>query len=248
MKNKVLEIKNLSKSYISNSNDIKVLDNISFDVFKGEILCIVGTSGCGKSTLLNIISGTDNCYDGVIKYNINKDNIGYMFQEPALFPWLNIRKNSSVGCDIKKIDSEDYINKLLDRYGLIDFENKYPNNLSGGMKQRVALIRTISLKPSLLLLDEPFAALDYQTRLSISKDVYNVIKENNTTAIIITHDISEAISMADRVIVLSKRPTHIKNIYDIKLDHKADPVSNRKDSKFALYYELLGKDLDLFET
>ncbi|MBO4600992.1 MAG: ABC transporter ATP-binding protein [Bacilli bacterium] len=244
MNNKIIEIKNLKKSF----NDSHILDNISFNINKGEIICIIGTSGCGKSTLLNIISGLDDDYEGNIKYYFDKNNIGYMLQEPALFPWLSIKKNALIGANIKKLNKENDISHLLKKYKLEEHNNDYPDKISGGMKQRVALIRTISLNPELLLLDEPFAALDYQTRLNIEKDVYSIIKENNLTAIIITHDLSEAISLADKVIVLSNKPSHIKNIYDINLDDKKDPISNRKDKNFTYYYELLGKDLDLFEN
>ena len=245
-KNKVLEVSNISKSFQNSKEKIDVLNNINFDVYDGEIVSIVGTSGCGKSTLLNIINGLDENYDGVVKYNFDKNEIGYMLQEPALFPWLTIKKNASLACDVKKIENQNYIDYLLNRYNLSEFSNKFPNSLSGGMKQRVALIRTITSKPKLLLLDEPFAALDYQTRLKISNDVYNLIKENNIPTIIITHDISEAISLSDRVIVLSKRPAFIKKIYEIKLKDKSDPISNRKDAYFSTYYESIGKDLDIF--
>ncbi len=245
---KLLEVKNLSKSYCSIKGQIDVLNRISFDLYEKDFLGIVGPSGCGKSSILNIISSLDKEYNGKI---ILKENtkIGYMFQEDALFPWLSIYDNAILGLKISKTltkENEQYVNNLLKKYRLYDFKDKYPGELSGGMKQRVALIRTISFKPELLLLDEPFAALDYQTRLSISKDVYELIKENNITAIIITHDISEAISLADRVIVLSKRPSHIKNMYEIKLDNKKDPISNRSDNRFSYYYELIGKDLDVF--
>lgn len=243
MKKKLVEIRSLSKEY---SNTTKVIDNISFDVYEGEIVSIVGTSGCGKSTLLNIISGLLKGSKGSIIYNFDKNNIGYMMQEPALFPWLTIIDNAKLGCNIKKIKNDDYINELLDKYDLKNFINKHPYELSGGMKQRVSLIRTVATMPDLLLLDEPFANLDYQSRLLISKDVYNLIKSNNITTIIITHDISEAISMSDRVIVLSKRPCSIKNIYTIDLENKSDPVSNRKDKSFLKYFESIGKDLELF--
>ena len=245
-KNKILEVKNLCKSFQHNQEKIDVLNNINFDVYDGEIISIVGTSGCGKSTLLNIINGIDKDYTGYIKYNFDEKQIGYMLQEPALFPWLNIKKNASLACDIKNINNYEYIDYLLKRYNLSEFADKFPNSLSGGMKQRVALIRTITSKPKLLLLDEPFAALDYQTRLKISNDVYNLIKENNIPAIIITHDISEAISLSDRVIVLSKRPSSIKKIYNIILKNKMDPIPNRKDEFFTKYYDLIGRDLDIF--
>ena len=244
--NSILRVNKLSKTFNSRKEKTHVLDNVTFNLNEGEILCIVGTSGCGKSTLLNIIAGLDNDYTGDIIYNFDKNMIGYMLQDSALFPWLNIIDNANLACNIKNIDNKEYVNDLINRYELDDFKNKYPDKLSGGMKQRVALIRTIAFKPKLLLLDEPFAALDYQTRLSISKDVYNLIKENNISTIIITHDISEAISLADRVIILSKRPSYIKNIYDIKLNNKSDPISNRSDEKFSYYYELIGKDLDVF--
>lgn len=241
--NLVLSIKNLSKKF----DKMDVINNISVDINEGEIISIIGTSGCGKSTLLNILSGLEKNYDGLITCSFNQDDIAYMFQNDSLFPWLNIEKNSRLGCDIKKIKNYDYIDQLLKRFELDKFKNKYPKELSGGMRQRVSLIRTITTKPKLLLLDEPFAALDYQSRLQISNDVYKLIKENNITAIIITHDISEAISMSDRVIVLSKRPAKIKSIYEIKLYDKQNPIVNRKDKYFNNYYDLLCKDLDLFE-
>ena len=158
-KNKILEIKNLSKNYKSRKDTTHVIKDVSFCVYEGEILSIVGTSGCGKSTLLNIISGLLDYSSGSIKYNINQYDIRYMLQEPALFPWLNIEKNAKLGCIINKTSNEDYIDMLLKRYDLYHFKNKYPKDISGGMKQRVALIRTLSLKPKLLLLDEPFAVI-----------------------------------------------------------------------------------------
>lgn len=245
-KNNILEINGLSKTFDSKKEKVNVLDDINFNIKDGEIVCIVGTSGCGKSTLLNIIGGLDNNYDGNVIYNFDKEKVGYMLQDSALFPWLNIYDNATLACNIKKINNDKYINYLLNRYGLSDFKNKYPDKISGGMKQRVALIRTISYKPKLLLLDEPFAALDYQTRIAISNDIYNLIKENKISTILITHDISEAISMADRIIVMSKRPAHIKSVYDIKLNHKGNPSENRSDEKFSYYYELIRKDLDIF--
>jgi NitT/TauT family transport system ATP-binding protein len=247
MKNKLLTLRNISKEYNKNNEKIKVINNISFDVYEGEILSIIGTSGCGKSTLFNIIAHLIKDYDGLINYYFNDEDIGYMFQNDALFPWLNIDKNVRLGCNIKKINNDNYINNLMKRFKLSDFQDKFPHELSGGMKQRVSLIRTIATKPKLLLLDEPFAALDYQSRLSISKDVFNLIKENNITAIIITHDLAEAISLSDRVIVLSKRPAVIKNTYEIMLEKNDNPIIKRKDKRFNYYYELLCKDLDLLE-
>ena len=205
--NNILQINNLSKSYYSIKEETKVLDNISFTLNKNEFLGIIGPSGCGKSSILNIISSLDKEYQGNIITNENI-KVGYMLQDDALFPWLTIYDNCILGLKIlKKLDtnSKKYVLNLLKKYNLIDFKDKYPNELSGGMRQRVALIRTLAIKPDILLLDEPFSALDYQTRLNVSNDVYNIIKEENISSIIVTHDISEAISMCDRILVLSKR-------------------------------------------
>ena len=243
--NKILEIKNLSKTFHTKMGEIKAIDNVTFDVFDQEFICIIGSSGCGKSTLLNIFANLDNYTNGNI---IKKDNlkIGYMLQEDALLPWLTILDNALLGLEIKKIKTKEnveYVKKLLKKYGLNGFLEKYPHQLSGGMRQRVALIRTLAIKPDLLLLDEPFSALDYVSRLMVSEDVAKIIREENKTVIMITHDISEAISLASRVIVLSKRPATVKNIYKIDIEGNT-PMERRKSSKFAHYYNLLWKDLD----
>ena len=200
-----MTINNLSKNYYTKEKEILAIDNISLNIEENSITAIVGPSGCGKSTLLNIIGKLDKQTKGTISYNKNK--IGYMFQTDCLFPWLTILDNCLIGLKIQhKLTKEniDYVKKLLTDYGLKEFINSYPKNLSGGMKQRVALIRTLVTKPDILLLDEPFSALDYQTRLSVSDDVYRIIKKENKTTIIITHDIAEAISMAEKVIILTK--------------------------------------------
>ena len=171
-----------------------------------------------------------------------------MLQTDSLFPWLNILDNTLIGLDIKNKKTKENINNtinLLKKYGLYDFINNYPSNLSGGMKQRVALIRTLATNPDLILLDEPFSALDYQTRLALSNDMFNIIKNENKTAILITHDIGEAVSIASKVIVLTKRPCTIKNIYEIKLDNPTNPINNRKDKKFNDYFDKIWRDLDV---
>lgn len=244
--NKILEVNDLSKSYFNIKGETKALNNISFTLNKNEFLGIIGPSGCGKSSILNILSSLDKDYKGTIK---TKDSIiiGYMLQEDSLFPWLTIYENSLLGLRIlKKLDtnSKNYVLNLLKKYNLIDFKDKYPNELSGGMRQRVALIRTLAIKPDILLLDEPFSALDYQTRLNVSNDVYNIIKEENVSSIIVTHDISEAISMCDRIIVLTKRPSKIKSEYNISLSNKKSPIDNRNDILFSKYYDLIWKDID----
>lgn len=243
--NKLLEIKNLSKNYNTKMGEVKAIDNISFDVYDKEFLCIIGSSGCGKSTLLNILANLDYLSDGEIIKN-NNLKIGYMLQEDCLLPWLNILDNATLGLDIMHIKTEEnvkYVKNLLEKYGLGDFLEKYPNQLSGGMRQRVALIRTLATKPDILLLDEPFSALDYMSRLMVSEDVSKIIKNEKKTVVMITHDIAEALSLADRIIVLSKRPAVIKKIYNIDIEGST-PMERRKSPRFAPYYDLLWKELD----
>lgn len=248
MKKILLEIKNLRKTYHNNQGETLAVDNVNFEVYQQEILAIVGPSGCGKSTILSILSNLNEKSDGEIIFH-DKEEIGYMLQTDSLFPWLTILDNCLLGLEIKKRkDSEAIENviKLLDKYGLSEFKYKYPDSLSGGMKQRVALIRTLATNPSLLLLDEPYSALDYQTRLALSDDMYKIIKAEKKTAILITHDIAEAISMSDRVIVLSKRPATVKSIYEINLSDKKNPIHNRKCHEFNDYYEKIWRDLDVY--
>ena len=248
MTKKLLEINNLKKDYHTLNGEVKAIDNITMDVYDQEFICIVGSSGCGKSTLLNILADLDIPSSGTIKKD--KDlKIGYMLQDDALFPWLSILDNALLGLNITNSLTEkniNYVKHLLKTYGLEDFIYKYPDQLSGGMKKRVALIRTLATKPDILLLDEPFSALDYQSRLAVADDVYRIIKNEKKTAIMITHDIAEAISLADRIIVLSKRPSIVKNVYAIELTNKDSPANNRKAKEFFEYYDAIWKDLDIF--
>ena len=243
---KILDIKNLRKIYHTKNDEILAVDDFSYCLEEGEFISIVGPSGCGKSTILSILCNLIDYSSGNIKF-YNNSKIGYMLQEDSLFEFRNILDNCLIGLEINKTlneESKKYVEKLLKTYGLYSFKDKYPNNLSGGMRQRVALIRTLATNPDILLLDEPFSALDYQTRLKVSDDVYNIIKKEKKSAIMVTHDIAEAISMSDKVIVLTNRPSKIKNIYEIKLDNKSNPISNRKDPKFNYYYDLIWKDID----
>jgi len=247
MKKILLEIKNLKKIYHNKQGETLAVDNVNFDVYQQEILAIVGPSGCGKSTILSILSNLNKKSDGEIVFH-DKEEIGYMLQTDSLFPWLTILDNCLLGLEIKKRKNPESVKnviKLLDKYGLSEFKYKYPDSLSGGMKQRVALIRTLAINPSLLLLDEPYSALDYQTRLTLSDDMYKIIKAEGKAAILITHDIAEAISMSDRVIVLSSRPAIVKSVYEINLTDKMNPIHNRKCVEFNDYYEKIWRDLDV---
>lgn len=247
MKNKILVLKNLKKCFHFDEGMTIALDGIDLDVYKDEFVSIVGPSGCGKSTILSILAGLINKTDGDIIIDDNT-SIGYMLQTDSLFPWRTILDNCLISLEVNGLKNEEnisYVISLLEKYGLGDFLDKYPDNLSGGMRQRVALIRTLALKPDILLLDEPMSALDYQSRLSISDDIYKIIKNEKKTAIMVTHDIAEAVSMSDRVIVLTKRPGVIKSIYEIVLENRSTPTNNRKLNDFSKYYDVLWRDLDV---
>ena len=240
----ILNISNLRKIYHTKTDEILAVDDFSLNLSKGEIVAIVGPSGCGKSTILNMIGNLIPKSYGEIQFNEEK-NISYMLQEDALFPFRTVFKNCLLGLEIKNIDSVEnrkYVNDLLKKYGLEDFKNSYPNNLSGGMRQRVALVRTLATHPNLILLDEPFSALDFQSRLMLTDDVYKIIKEENISAIMITHNIEEAVSMADRIIVLSDRPSIIKKIYSTNFNEL--PSINRKDERFNDLCTKIWKEID----
>lgn len=235
---KKLEMKNVSKTFYTEIGALDVLEDITFNLNEGEIIAIVGPSGSGKSTLLNIISKLIEPTEGEIYVD---GEIGYMFQRDHLFNWRTVWKNIMLGLEIKKEKNQENIDKtkeLLTKYGLIDFINSYPQELSGGMRQRIALIRTLATNPQVLILDEPFSALDYQTRINVSEDIFKMIKDSNVSAILVTHDISEAIAMADRVIVLSHRPAKLKKIIDIKTDSPDNtPFNKRLSSEFRKYFD-----------
>ena len=247
MDNPCLEVKNLKKIYHDKTSETLALDNINFTIKDKEYISIIGPSGCGKSTILGIISNIIPKSGGKIIFNKENPTIGYMLQEDSLFPWKTILENCLLGLEITKRLNEKTKQRaieLLTTYGLKDFMNKYPSSLSGGMRQRASLIRTLVLDPDILLLDEPFSALDYQTRLTLSDEVYEIIKKEGKTAVMVTHDIAEAISMSDRIILLSKRPSYVKNIYNIDFKEKSIPTENRKKEEFASYYTNIWKELD----
>ena len=247
-----LEVSGLSYSYHSMDGETQALSNISFTVDTGEFIAIVGPSGCGKSTLLSIFSGLLKPDEGEILIDgiplpDSKVNIGYMLQKDHLFEWRSILSNAALGPEIQhKMDErhKNDLRELMNSYGLGNFENSRPSELSGGMRQRAALIRTLALEPDILLLDEPFSALDYQTRLSVCDDISTIIRGRHKTAILITHDLSEAVSVADRIIILSKRPGRIKGILPIPFSTPGlSPLERRNDPEFSGYFNEVWKIL-----
>lgn len=231
---KLISISKLKKNYQTKEKEIESIKDLTFDIYESEIVSIIGPSGCGKSTLLNILTKLENITDGKILEH-KKIKIGYMLQNDCLLPWLTVKDNALLGLKLKGIYTKEnilYVEDLLNKYGLKDFSNLYPNNLSGGMKQRLSLIRTLATKPNILLLDEPFSKLDYYSKEKIIEDIHKIIKELNITTLLITHDIKEAITLSDRIIVLTKRPCTIKNIY--KLDEY------NKDN----LYEIIRSEID----
>lgn len=248
----ILELKNIGYSYHSLHGETIALKDISFGVQEGEFIAIVGPSGCGKSTLLSIIAGLLAPEQGTIVVNnpdgsLHYPKIGYMLQRDHLFEWRTVYRNVTLGLELNhKMTKEnlDKIDALLEDYGLDKFRDKRPSELSGGMKQRAALIRTLALEPQLLLLDEPFSALDYQTRLFVSADICRLIRAAGKTMIIITHDLAEAISLADRIIVLSGRPAVVKNQMSVSLTLSDDsPLAARNAPEFQQYFNRLWEDM-----
>lgn len=242
----VLKLKKVSKRYQAKNGEVEALSNINFSVKEGEFVSIIGPSGCGKSTLLSIIAGLEPKTEGDIQID---GNTGYMLQKDSLLEWRSIYDNVLFGLEIghkKTKENEAYVLDLLKKYGLYEFKDKYPTQLSGGMRQRAALIRTLAIKPNILLLDEAFSALDYQTRIMVTNDIFQILKNENITAVIVTHDISEAISMSDRVIVLSKRPATVKKIHNIEFEmDNRNPINCRESPKFSKYFDTIWKELDV---
>ncbi|MBQ8452008.1 MAG: ABC transporter ATP-binding protein [Clostridia bacterium] len=250
--NTILELKNIGLTYQTLDSETVALENVSFALNSGEFASIVGPSGCGKTTILSIISGlikktSGNCLlDGNEVEKVSTD-IGYMLQRDNLFEWLTVIQNIHIGVKInhnKNCLPEDKIELLIKKYGLSGFENAKPSELSGGMRQRVSLIRTLAISPKILLLDEPFSALDYQTRLEVQNDIHSIIKSENKTAILVTHDISEAVAMSNKIIVLSKRPGTVKNIISLDFDESLSPLERRNSPKFNKYFKLIWEELN----
>lgn len=248
MNQPILECKDVCFSYHNLDGETPALSHISFQIHEGEFVAVVGPSGCGKSTLLSLIAGLNKPESGeILLSHPQKNKIGYMLQQDHLFEWRTIKKNILLGPEINKTltkEKEALAIKLLSDYGLKRFQDKKPCELSGGMKQRAALIRTMVMEPELLLLDEPFSALDYQTRLMVSADIGQIIKKAGITAILITHDLSEAISLADRIIVLTGRPASIKREISVSLTLPDNSLlAARNAPEFKDYFSLLWKEI-----
>lgn len=245
----VLELQNITHSYHTNEGETLALKDLSFSLQRGEFVSIVGPSGCGKSTLLSIITGLLKPEEGSVI--LNGKNIGYMLQKDHLLEWRNVYKNIILGLEIQKAilpDTKEKAHGLLRQYGLDGFANAKPSELSGGMRQRVALIRTMILEPDLLLLDEPFSALDYQTRLEVADDIGQIIRNSGKTAILVTHDLAEAVSMADHIVVLTARPGSIKRIVSVTFpEDKNTPLLRRNTPVFNEYFQEIWKELNVDE-
>lgn len=252
----LLEMTDISFSYHTRSGEIPALSHVSLKVMPSEFVAIVGPSGCGKSTLLDMLSKLITPETGTILVNgtplfKSDTRIGYMLQKDHLFEWRTIYSNILLGLEIQKKDSKDArkkVEQMLTAYGLDKFKDSRPSELSGGMRQRAALIRTLALEPELLLLDEPFSALDYQTRLNVGDDIGTIIRSEKKTAILVTHDISEAISLADRVVVLSRRPASVKKIIKITLSvPDRTPLAARNAPEFKTYFNEIWRELNHYE-
>ena len=248
-----LSVENINLTYQTPEGETQAVKDVSFTVREGEFISVAGPSGCGKSSLLSCIAGVTLPTEGRIMLEGRRikgisNDVGYMLQSDNLMPWRNIYKNAVLGLEIqKKLTDENisYVRELLKKYGLWEFRNSYPASLSGGMRQRVALIRTLAVRPRLLLLDEAFSALDYQTRVNVSRDVYNILRNEKQTMIMVTHDIPEAVSMSDRVIVLSQRPAVIAKIVDIPFGAQRDTVAVRNTQQYRDCYDIVWKEMSM---
>jgi len=242
----ILRFNDVSLTYQAENGEVEALKNIHFVVYEGELVSIIGPSGCGKTTLLSLIAGLEPPTSGSVCIN---GTPGYMLQKDNLLDWRTIRGNVLLGLEIcgnKTAERISYVDSLLETYGLWEFRHKHPSQLSGGMRQRAALIRTLATRPDLLLLDEAFSALDYQTRLVVADDVCSILRREKKTAIIVTHDIAEGISMADRLIVLSKRPGRVQTDTPLVFDAPhISPLARREDPAFRGYFTSVWKGLDI---
>ena len=250
-KDVIVSVEHADLIYQERAAETLAIQNLSFSVTEGEFVAIVGPSGCGKTTVLSLLMGLLPPTAGQVRRMTGLDGgqkeIGYMLQRDHLLDWRTVEENVLLGLEVKGLMTKDRREKalaLLEQYGLGAFRKHYPRALSGGMRQKVALIRTLAFDPALLLLDEPFSALDYQTRLRLSDEIYGIIKREGKTAVLVTHDIAEAVSMADRVLVFTARPARVKSEHNIDLDRSVSPLSRRNDPRFSGYFNAIWKELD----
>lgn len=249
----IIQVCSATLSYQSPDGEVEALHNISLDMNEGELCSIVGPSGCGKSTLLGAIAGLERLDSGSIlidgeEVRSPSSRIGLMPQRDQLFEWKTILDNVMLGLQVRRQDTPEHrqhMLTLLERYGLADFAQKRPGQLSGGMRQRCALLRTLAIEPRILLLDEPFSALDYQTRLAVSADIHAILRREGQTALLVTHDISEAVSMSDRIFVLSRRPAVVKAVHDLSDLKDLTPLQRRDHPSFSIHFNAIWKELDI---
>ena len=240
----ILKFTDVKLIYHTKRGETVAAENLTFEVQKGEFIAFIGPSGCGKTTLLSLAAGLIAPSEGTVE---SRGSFGYMLQKDELFPWRTIAKNIYLPLEIKKQNTPEnraHACALAEKYGLKDFMDSYPSQLSGGMRQRAALIRTLATDPDVLLLDEPFSALDYQTRLNVTEDVAHIIRSEEKTAVLITHDISEAISLADRVYVLSARPARVTHSHELDFADVKNPLKRRETHGFSGWFEVLWKELN----
>ncbi len=248
-----IEIDHVSMTYQTPEGEVEALRDVCFSVPDQSFVSIVGPSGCGKSTLLSILAGLEHPNNGEVRLDGQPirgptEKIGFMPQRDQLFEWRSIWRNVLLGPEVRGDNTEerrDMVRTLLSDYALYAFRDSAPSQLSGGMRQRCALIRTLALEPGVLLLDEPFSALDYQTRLAVSTDIARIIKQKGKTAILVTHDISEAISMSDRIVVLSHRPGTVRAVHDLTELQGISPMERRGTPAFQTLFNQIWEELDV---
>lgn len=241
----IVKAKDICLTYHEINGETKAVDNVNFEITRGEFVTIVGPSGCGKTSVLSMLAGLISPSCGELL--VEGGRPGYMLQRDHLFDWRTIEGNVLLGLQVSGQLNEQTHKRaleLLDTYGLHDFIHSYPRQLSGGMRQKVALIRTLACSPDLLLLDEPFSALDYQTRITLADEIYAILRQEGKTAVLVTHDIAEAISMSDRILVFSRRPARIKAEHIISLSAPNSPLSRRNAPEFKEYFNTIWKELD----
>ena len=251
--NQIISVRSAALTYQARNGEVEALRSVSFDMAEGEFVSIVGPSGCGKSTLLGALAGLETLDGGTVELygrpaSGADGRMGFMPQRDQLFDWRTIWGNVTLGLEVRHENTPEHrggVHDLLEQYQLAGFARKLPNQLSGGMRQRCALIRTLATSPDVLLLDEPFSALDYQTRLAVSGDISQIIRREHKTALLVTHDISEAISLSDRIVVLSHRPATVKAIHDLGALRAVPPLERRSRPEFQTLFNQIWEELDV---